>query len=163
MSVDRQFDALQRDARGGLADAIKSSPFGVFIVDADFRLIHLSAQRVFSNVNPLLGLNFADAAQLLWPEPFADEVAGLFRRCLETGQSFHGPAGERSGLGSSVDWGVERITLSDGRPAVACQFYDLRDREHMEAVLRRTEQRFRLALDAASALVYEVTSAAVSP
>jgi PAS domain S-box-containing protein len=156
MSVDHRSEALQRDARRTLADAIKNSPFGVLIVDDDFRLMHLSAQRVFSNVNPLLGLNFGDVARHLWPESFANEVVGRFRHCLESGKPFHGPTGEMSGLAPSVDWQIERVTLPDGRHAVACQFYDLRDRQHMEAVVRRSERRFRLALDAAAALVYEV-------
>ncbi|GAB2586869.1 hypothetical protein GCM10027034_19000 [Ramlibacter solisilvae] len=151
-----------RDLRGVIADAIKSSPFGVIIVDSDFKLVHLSAQRAFSNVRPLLGVNFVEVARIVWPPGFADEVIGRFRHCLDSGEAFHASHDPNQSSGhhfDAYDWQLERISLPDGRAGVACQFYDLRDRQYMESVMRRSEQRFRMALDAANALVYEADTA----
>jgi len=52
---------------------IQNNPFGVYIVDADFRLrqVSLGAQKVFANVRPLLDRDFSEVLHILWPEPFA--------------------------------------------------------------------------------------------
>ena len=48
---------------------VENSPFGVYAVDADFRLVQVSAgaQKVFANIRPLLGRGFAEVLRLLWP------------------------------------------------------------------------------------------------
>ena len=48
---------------------IANNPFGVYLVDADFRLrvISKGAQRVFGNVVPLIGRDFAAVLRAIWP------------------------------------------------------------------------------------------------
>ncbi len=133
----------------GFARMVTSSPFGIYTVDADFRLsmISLGAQKVFSSVKPAIGRDFAEILRILWPEPFASEAIGLFRKTLETGEPYHSPktVENRNDIGETeaYDWKIERVVLPDGRPGVVCHFYDLSEREEHEAALRQSEERFR--------------------
>ena len=142
----RAVDAL-RAARDTFHHLVSQSPFGVYAVDADFRLVQVSAgaQRVFENVRPLLGRDFAEVLRTIWPEPFASEAIARFRATLETGEAYHAPSMvERRHDTAQVeayDWKIERVMLPDGRFGVVCHFYDLSDRERDEAALRESERQ----------------------
>ncbi len=126
---------------------VESAPFGIYIVDADFRLVTISAgaHKVFSVVPNAVGRDFAEVMAVLWPEPFLSEVLGRFRHTLETGERHHGPrtVEQRAGGGATeaYDWNIDRITLPDGRPAVVCYFYDMTEREQQDAHLRELQER----------------------
>ncbi len=128
------------------------SPFGIYAVDADFRLVQVSAgaQKVFQNVRPLLGRDFAEVLRVIWTEPFASEAIGRFRQTLATGEPYHAPSTveQRHDIGQveSYDWKIERVTLPDGRFGAVCHFYDLSERQRYEAALEERESRLRLAL-----------------
>jgi PAS domain S-box-containing protein len=134
---------------------IENNPFGVYAIDADFRLRHVSlgAQKVFETVRPLLGRDFAEVLRILWPEPFVSEVIGRFRHTLDTGEAYSAPSTleRRADIGEveAYDWRIERISLPDGRYGVVCYFYDLSERQLWEAALRGSEERLRLATEAA--------------
>jgi two-component sensor histidine kinase len=120
---------------------VERSPFGIYTIDADFRLTHVSqgAQKVFENVRPLIGRDFAEILRLIWPQPFADEAIGHFQHTLDTGESYHAPKTvERRADISAVeayDWKIERIVMPDGRFGAVCHFYDLSERTaHEEKV-----------------------------
>ena len=121
---------------------VARSPFGIYTVDANFRLAHVSdgAQKVFKNVRPLIGHNFADALKTIWPAGFAQEAIDLFRHTLATGEPYHAPSTteERNDIGDieSYDWMIERIVMPDGRYGVVCNFYDLSEREKYEQHVR---------------------------
>jgi signal transduction histidine kinase len=140
---------------------IHNSPFGVYVVDADFRLIEVSAgaAKVFQHVRPLLGRDFAEVLRAIWAEPFASQAIARFRHTLETGEVYRAPdtTERRNDVNAveSYDWKLERITLPDGRFGVVCYFYDLTERLALEARLRQSEERFRLALAAAPVVVFE--------
>ncbi|HEY6528709.1 MAG TPA: PAS domain S-box protein [Cellvibrionaceae bacterium] len=134
---------------------IENNPFGVYAIDADFRLRHVSlgAQKVFETVSPLLGRDFAEVLRIIWPEPFVSEVIGRFRHTLDTGEAYSAPSTleRRADIGEvqAYDWRIERISLPDGRYGVVCYFYDLSERQRWEAALRGSEERLRLATEAA--------------
>ena len=134
---------------------IQNNPFGVYAVDADFRLrqVSLGAQKAFESVNPLLGRDFAEVVHAIWPEPFASEIITHFRNTLETGNphSSVSTIERRADTGEleSYDWRIERVSLPDGRHGVVCYFYDLSERHRWEATLRESEERLRLATEAA--------------
>ncbi len=134
---------------------IENNPFGVYVVDADFRLrqVSLGAQKVFETIHPLLGRDFTDILRTLWPEPFASEAISRFRHTLDTGEPYTAPSTIERRVDISVveayDWRIERITLPDGRYGVVCYFYDLSERQQWEATLRGSEERLRLATNAA--------------
>ncbi|MDX1488256.1 MAG: histidine kinase, partial [Acidiferrobacterales bacterium] len=150
-----------RAAHNTFRHLVENSPFGVYTVDADFRVAQVSAgaQPVFENVRPLIGRDFAEVLRIIWPEPFASEAIGLFRNTLETGEPYHSPntVERRQDIDEvgSFDWKIERVTLPDGRFGVVCHFYDLSERQHYEAALRESEERLRLATEAAEMFSWE--------
>ena len=132
---------------------IQNNPFGIYVIDADFRLLQVSkgAQKVFSNVRPLLGRDFGEVLRTIWMEPFASEAIKRFRHTLETGEPYG--ASTTTELRSDVaivesyDWQIERVVLPDGRFGVVCYFYDLTDLHRVEAALRASEERLRRAFE----------------
>ena len=133
---------------------IQNNPFGIYVIDADFRVAEASqgSQKVFANVSPLIGRDFAEVLRIVWAEPFATEAIEKFRHTLRTGESYSSPRTiELRGDIETVeayDWRIERIDLPDGRHGVVCYFYDLSERQRWEAALREASERIELALDA---------------
>lgn len=134
-------DAL-RASHDTFRNLVEQSPFGIYTVDADFRLAHVSkgALPAFENVNPLIGRDFDEALHILWPEPFASDAIARFRHTLETGESYRSPATteRRRDIDEveSYDWMIERIVMPDGSPGVVCNFYDLSERQRHEEQIR---------------------------
>jgi PAS domain S-box-containing protein len=124
-------------------DLIQNSPFGIYIVDAQFRLRQVSAgaQKVFQRVRPLIGRDFAEVLRAIWEEPFAGEAIARFRHTLETGEPYvaFDTIEQRLDIAAveSYDWRIERILLPDGQFGVVCHFYDLSDIRRAEAEIRR--------------------------
>lgn len=121
---------------------VEHSPFGIVVVDADFRVAQVSdgAKHHFRNVDPLIGRDHAEVLRTIWTEPFATEVIERFRQTLETGQPYHSPQSTITRQDSdeleSYDWRIDRIILPDGRPGVVCHFYDLSERQRYEEQIR---------------------------
>ncbi len=160
-------EEVMRASHDTFRHLVENSPFGVYAVDADFRLVQVSAgaRKVFENVSPLLGRDFAEVLRLIWEEPFASEAIGIFRNTLETGEPYHSPntVKQRNDLQEmeSYDWRIERLSMPDGRPGVVCHFYDLSERQEYEAALRASEARFRLLAESLPQFVWECDAAGV--
>jgi PAS domain S-box-containing protein len=128
---------------------IQNNPFGVFLVDSDFRLAQVSrgAGKLFAGIEPLIGRDYGEIIGIVWREPFASEMTGRFRHTLMSGEPYHQPDSSEqrrdSGAIESYDWRIERVALPDGSHGVVCFFYDLSERKRYEAALRASEQRFR--------------------
>ncbi len=130
---------------------VAKSPFGIYTVDEDFRLAHVSdgARSVFENVDPLIGHDFEAAFRTVWAEPFASEAIGLFRHTLATGEPYQAPSSTKMRQDTSeiesYDWRIERITMPDGRLGVVCNFYDLSERQryehHVRMLMREVNHR----------------------
>jgi len=139
-------DALRR-AHDTFRHLVENSPFGVYVVDADFRLqmVSVGARKVFENVHPLIGRDFGEVLRILWEEPFVSQVIARFRHTLETGEAYRSPrtVERRSDIGEteSYDWQIERLALPDGRAGVVCHFYDLSERQRYEAELRDADRK----------------------
>lgn len=154
LAWDRQrFEDRQQRTHDTFYQLIQDDPFGVYVVDADFRLrvVSAGAQRVFENVRPLLHRDFAEVLRTIWPEPFATEAIGRFRHTLATGERYAAPpiVERRADIGETeaYDWRIDRVTLPDGRHGVVCYFYDLSERQRLEAALRESEGFYRQAVD----------------
>ena len=151
---------------------IENDPFGVYLVDADFRLAQVSrgARDVFVRERPLIGRDFAEVMRLVWAEPFASEAIARFRHTLATGEPFHSPdmTELRGDIGAtqSFDWKIERVTLPDGRFGVVCYFYDLTERqqhaEQIRLLLEETSHRFKNLLGLIGAVARHTAGAAGS-
>ncbi|QLP96975.1 MAG: PAS domain-containing protein [Rhodoblastus sp.] len=140
-------DAALRQAHDTFRQLVDGSPFGIYTVDADFRLagVSLGAQKIFQSVEARIGEDFGVVMRRIWPEPFATEAIGHFRRTLETGAPYHAlrtVEQRRDGRAQEAyDWKIERVITPDGRPGVVCHFYDLSERVRYEAELNAAHER----------------------
>lgn len=136
-----------------LARLVDSSPFGIYLVDADFKLALVSdgARPTFAGIDPLIGRDFAEVLRTLWPEAFAREVIARFRATLDTGEPYRAAdtTERRQNIDAveSYDWQIERIALPDGRCGVVCH-YDATRLRQSERARRASEERYRALFDA---------------
>lgn len=148
LRIEHEARLLESEARHRLANTslrrlVEGSPFGVYVVDADFRLAMLShgARKTFENVRPLIGRDFGEIMRTIWHEPFASNVIECFRSALFGNANFHFPdtteqRADRDDV-ESYDWKINPITMPDGRPGVVCHFYDLTERHEHEKHVRQ--------------------------
>jgi PAS domain S-box-containing protein len=134
---------------------LNAAPLGVYVVDADFLLhqVNPTARAAFGNIPGLVGRKFDELMHILWPKPYADEIVEHFRHTLKTGESYIVP--ERSdnradrGVREVYEWRIDRIPLPDGRNGVVCYFRDISRIVHAREVIAESENRLRLATEAA--------------
>lgn len=148
LRIEHEARLLESEARHRLAHTslrrlVEGSPFGVYVVDADFRLAMLSrgARKTFENVRPLIGRDFGEIVRAIWNDPFASNVIECFRSALDGNARFHFPntteqRADRDEV-ESYDWKIDPITMPDGRPGVVCHFYDLTERHEHEKHVRQ--------------------------
>src|SRR5690606_41606387 len=77
-----------RESEQTFVELVEQMPFGVYIVDADFRIAYMnpiSQEVAFRNIRPIIGRPFDEAVRILWPEPVATESIAVFRRTLGRG------------------------------------------------------------------------------
>jgi len=119
---------------------LNQAPLGVYLIDADFRIVEVNpvALPVFGDIpGGVIGRDFDEIIHILWEKAFADEVVRIFRRTLETGESYVTP--ERAefrldrGVTEFYEWRVDRITLPDGHFGLVCYFRDISERKQAEA------------------------------
>ncbi|QOV91341.1 PAS domain S-box protein [Humisphaera borealis] len=157
-----QAEELLRRSHDTFYHLIQNNPFGVYVVDADFKLrqVSLGSQKVFATVPPpLVGRDFAEVLRFVWAEPFATEAVARFRHTLDTGEPY---ASARTvelrqdiGAVEVYDWRIERITLPDGRFGVVCYFYDLSERQQWEVALAESRRKLDSALIAGEVGTFE--------
>jgi PAS domain S-box-containing protein len=147
-------EKMLQGSRDTFLELIQSAPFGVYLVDSEFRLAQISAgsEKVFSNIDPLIGRDFGEILHIIWPEEFATRAIKIFRHTLETGEPFHAndTTEQRANepVVESYDWQVKRVAMPDGSFGVVCYFYDLTDLRQAQESARRAAvaNAFRLRL-----------------
>ena len=140
-------DAALIRSQTTLHELVEQAPFGVYIVDAGFRIAQMnrgSQHGAFANVRPVIGRDFADAMRILWPEDVAVEIIATFRRTLETGEPFRSadyvhPRADIEAV-EAYEWELHRILLADGSHGVVCYYYD-------STRLRLAEQSLKRAIE----------------
>jgi PAS domain S-box-containing protein len=125
---------------------------GVYLVDADFRILEVNpvALPVFGDIpGGVIGRDFEEIIRILWPRDFADEVVGIFRHTLETGQPY--VTAERAekrldrGVTEYYEWRVDRIPLADGRNGVVCYFRDISAQVRVRKEIEQSHEALRAA------------------
>ena len=130
-----------------------SSPVGMYLVDAEFRIRLVSpvARPVFGDIKELIGRDFDEVIHILWHAEYAAEIVRLFRHTLETGEPFQTPERIEQRLDRGVteyyEWQIHRLALPDGQFGVVCYFTDISARVLAEQTLRENEQRLRFVMD----------------
>lgn len=147
--------ALIRRGQETYFGLVQNAPFGVYVVDSQFRLAQVSkgAQKAFANATPFIGRDFAEVMRILWPEPLASGFIARFAHTLASGEAYaeHDLIERRRDIEAqeAYDWRIERVTLPDGGFGVVCYFYDASEREQAQERLRAVGERLQLSLDAA--------------
>ncbi len=132
-----------------------SSPVGMYMVDADFRLRNMSTQTraIFGSIKDLMGRDFAEVVHILWPPEVADDILARFRRTLATGECYKSPEFSAERFDHKVreyyDWQIHRIAMPDGRYGLVCYFLDISARVIAEQSLRDSEVRYRRVFETA--------------
>lgn len=140
---------------------IENAPFGIYMIDSAFRLrtINVGSRAVFSNIEPLIGRDFAEILRIVWSEPFATETIERFRNTLKTGESFiSSPIVEyRANINEiqAYDWQIHRIILPDATFGVVCYFYDLSEQKRLEAALLESKEHLSIAVAAADLATWD--------
>ena len=126
---------------------LNQAPLGVYIVDADLRIVEVNpvGLPVFDTVpGGVIGRDFAEVIHILWAPEYAEEIVQVFRRTLETGIPYVAP--ERGefridrGRTEHYEWRVDRITMLDGRFGLVCYFRDISLQKQNEAERLRLVQ-----------------------
>jgi PAS domain-containing protein len=148
LRADGQREAIRNQRT--LSELVERSPFGIYIVDSQFRIALMNAGSqtgAFRNVRPVIGRDLAEAMRTLWPEPVAAGIIGHFRHTLETGEPYYSPPffNPRADVEivEGYEWELHRTTLPDGQHGVICYYYDSTKLRTAEARLRESEERFR--------------------
>ena len=144
----RESEAEAKQSLALLYELVEQCPFGIYIVDADFRIATInrgSQDGAFANVRPVIGRPFDEAMRILWPEPVAADVIRTFRHTLATGEpysskDFVNPRADTDQV-EGYEWELHRVTLPDGRPGVACYYFDATRLREAEAALRENDRR----------------------
>jgi CheY-like chemotaxis protein len=140
-------EVLLRKNRDTFFGLIEKAPFGLYVVDAQFRLQHVSsgAEHVFSHIPLHIGCDFAEVLSLVWNEPFVSKAIAHFRHTLATGEPYAEKelTEQRKDVPEleSYDWRIERIILPDGEYGVVCYFYDISEHAKAQEALRVADRR----------------------
>ncbi len=129
-------------------DLVERAPFGIYIVDARFRIAHMNAgsqEGAFRNVRPVIGRDFSEAMHILWPEQVAAGIIAAFRHTLETGEPYYAPSffNPRHDVQAveGYEWELHRMTLPDGQYGVVCYYFDSTKLREAEQSLREADRR----------------------
>jgi signal transduction histidine kinase/ActR/RegA family two-component response regulator len=144
----RESEEQTRRTQRMLYNLVERCPFGIYIVDADFRIATMNAGSqtgAFVNVRPVIGRPFDQAMRILWPERVAADIIKNFRNTLDTGEPYYSKdfVNPRADIDvtEGYEWELHRITLPDGQHGVVCYYYDSTKLRQVERALREADQK----------------------
>jgi PAS domain S-box-containing protein len=148
----RTEEALRR-GEAQINAMIDQAPIGIFVVDAQLRLVRVNAKAMpaFSG-SGVLGRDFSEVMHAMWPAATARQVVRDFRETLETGEPhfYRGWSDTREdrAVREHYDWEIHRLTYPDGQHGVACYFFDLAPHVIAQRKLSDLAGQFDLAVQA---------------
>jgi PAS domain S-box-containing protein len=134
---------------------LNQAPLGIYVIDSTFRIRQINpvAMPVFKNVSNPVGRDFSEVLRILWPQEFVEEIVGIFRHTLQTGESYssseHSQRRFDTGETEYYEWRTDRIPLPDGTYGVVCYFQDISQKVAARQAIADSERRLRLATAAA--------------
>ncbi len=133
---------------------IEGSPFCVFLVDEDLRLLYASqgASRFFGYEHAPPGRDLSELLRSEWEETFVKEIIFRVRDVLSTGEAYfaHRADGYRKAAHGVVthDWWCERMGFPKGASGVVCYFNDVTEQRRLESALVDAEEKLATQLTA---------------
>ncbi len=134
LTLAKQRGELERALRyrgEQLETMFEGAPFGIFLVDADFRIraVNPVARPSFGDIpGGVEGRDFEEAIRLIRERSYADDIVRIFRHTLATGEPYSTreyavtrPGGARE----YYEWRLEPITLPDGKRGLVSYFRDI--------------------------------------
>jgi PAS domain S-box-containing protein len=144
--------------------ALARAPHGVYCVDEQFRLVYINdvAWGIFGHIAGLPGRDFAEVLHLLWPPAYADEIAAIFRRTLETGEPYRSEERVETRVDllapESYDWELVRVGSPATGRSVVCYFRNVSQEVRARRQIAASEQRYRTLVLATSDVVFRMSA-----
>ena len=144
----RADDELRRRA-SQFETVFNQAPIGVFLLDSELRLRQVNpiGMPAFSDIPDLIGRNFDEVIYKLWNKEYADEIVGIFRQTLQTGEPYETPERVEYRIDRNEteysEWRVDRIQLPEGGYGVVCYFRDISERVKARIALQEQEERLK--------------------
>ncbi len=141
----KQIEDIMQRKDALISALIEQAPVGVYVVDADFRLQQANpmAMPVFQNIKSLIGRDFSEIMQAIWPRKTADQIIRRFKLTLKTGKPYQTTnfveRRQDIGVQEIYEWQIQRVTLPAGEYGVVCFFNNITERTRAEAAQRRLE------------------------
>jgi hypothetical protein len=135
---EERADALEHQVRQ-FRELLSHVPMGICILDEDLRLREANrmATDSFGGMpGGLIGQPFVEAVREIWTRPQVEEIVGMLRRTLATGESWTVRERAERRLNRDTteyyEWRVDRFALADGTPGVVCCFRNVGERTRAE-------------------------------
>jgi len=153
---------------------IDQAPLGVFLVDADFKIrsVNPVAMPVFGDIRGgIIGRDFDEIIHILWQQDYANEIVGIFRHTLATGEPYVTPerieTRKDRGMTEYYEWRIDRIVLPDGRYGIVCYFRDIsaqvQARETQQLLVDELNHRVKNTLASVQAIVQHTLRTTKNP
>ncbi|HEX7122436.1 MAG TPA: GAF domain-containing protein, partial [Gemmatimonadaceae bacterium] len=137
-------------------------PLSVMVLDAELRLVYVNgaaSERLDQAPDDVLGRGAEEIVTRLWPEAQGEEFLSALRRTLASGDAIHIPERPEYRIAHRrheySEWMIERITLRDGQPGVACYARDVTEQVHAREQIRREESDARRLQELSAELVQQ--------
>lgn len=129
----RQAEEATRHRASQLETIINAAPIGVFLVDANFKIVQANPIALPAFGKPkdeIERRDFAEVIRGLIPETAADEMVERFRSTLESGvpyerHEFEFARKQADTPAEYYDWRIERVILPDNRFGIVCYFSNI--------------------------------------
>jgi PAS domain S-box-containing protein len=135
----KRVESMLRQNAALFSALVELAPTGMYVVDGQFRLQQINARALpaFAKVEPKIGRDFGEVMEILWGKEIGEQLSGIFRHTLLTGEAYRSPrfAEHRHDLNEdkAYEWETQRVTLPDGTHGVVCYFNDITETERNNA------------------------------
>ncbi len=141
VTARKKAEIMLRQNEALFSALVNLAPTGMYVVDSKFCLQQVNARAMpaFAQVDHKIGRDFGEVMKILWGPEVGEQLSGIFRHTLVTGEPYRSPrfAEHRVDLNEdkAYEWETQRVTLPDGEHGVVCYFNDITETERSKANL----------------------------
>jgi len=141
-------DHLQKSEER-LQTLFNHAPMGMYLVDSSLRIqaVNTVAKIIFGEAPAKTGNDFTKTMYELWGKEYADEITGMVKHTLATGEHYTIP--ERIEYRRDLhtieyyEWQVHRIAMPGDGYGVVCYFKDVSSFVFARKAIARSEEKYR--------------------